>query len=323
MKVFVVGGTGFIGYHTVLKLIEAGHEVATLSLKDIELPKSFPSEAKVRYGDVFKMSEEELISLFNGYDTLIYSVGPDDRVTPPAPAYQFFYDRLVNASKKVLRSARKAGVKRSLVMGSYFAYFDRKMPGLKLRKTHPYIKCRVEQEKACIEEGKNTMDVLIYELPYIFGVMPGRDPLWKDLLIKRLIKDKTIYYPRGGSAMVDVEGVANACVAGLKNGKHGMKYQIGGENFSWDEMIKLMLKELNMEHKKIRHLPKFVFTLVGRSMRKKEREKRLESGLNLNHLFSDIMGQEFYFNSLVARNQLKFDAGDVKEAIRKTVMASR
>ncbi len=37
MKVFIVGGTGFIGYYAVLEALRRKYEVTTISLPDIEL----------------------------------------------------------------------------------------------------------------------------------------------------------------------------------------------------------------------------------------------------------------------------------------------
>jgi hypothetical protein len=43
----------------------------------------------VKYGDIFKMTDEELVDVFKGYDAMVYAVGPDDRVTPKALLISF------------------------------------------------------------------------------------------------------------------------------------------------------------------------------------------------------------------------------------------
>ena len=94
MKVFIVGGTGFLGYYATLEFLRRGHQVDTISLPDIELGDWFPKEVGVKYGNVFEMPHEELTELFQGYDGMVYAVGPDDRYTPDAPAYDFFYKKV-------------------------------------------------------------------------------------------------------------------------------------------------------------------------------------------------------------------------------------
>jgi nucleoside-diphosphate-sugar epimerase len=177
MRVFIVGGTGFLGYYSTLEFLRRGHQVSTISLLDIPLREWFPKDVKVEYGDVFTTSESQLIMLFSGYDALVYAVGPDDRFIPKSPAYSFLHERLVEACGRVIAAARNANVKRCVVLNSYFAYFDRIWPQKSLANHHPYIKCRIEQAERVINEGGNSMAVMMLELPYIFGVMPERIPL--------------------------------------------------------------------------------------------------------------------------------------------------
>jgi len=46
------------------------------------------------------------------YDCFVYALGPDDRVIPNAPAYDFFYDKLVTQCKKICSAVKKAKIKR-------------------------------------------------------------------------------------------------------------------------------------------------------------------------------------------------------------------
>ena len=195
MKIMIVGGTGFLGYHSLLEALKRGHEVNALAIDDVELGDWYPKEVNIEFGDVFELSEEDLLEHFSGYDWMIYAVGPDDRITPDAPAYEFFHTRLVDAVEKVTTAARKAGVKKIVILNSYFAYFDRIWPEKGLSKHHPYIRCRVEQARQVIAAGKDKMAVMVLELPYIFGSMPIRIPLWKDVLLDRFAKGSIIFFP--------------------------------------------------------------------------------------------------------------------------------
>ena len=132
MKIMVVGGTGFLGYYTVLAALERGHQCGSLAIDDIPLDGWYPKEVDIHIGNIFEMDEDAIAREMEGYDAMIYSVGPDDRVTPPAPAYDFFHERLVEHCARTFRAARKAGVKRAVVYNSYFAAFDRLYPDKKL-----------------------------------------------------------------------------------------------------------------------------------------------------------------------------------------------
>lgn len=319
MKVFIVGGTGFIGYHTALELLKQKNETATISLPDIKIGDWFPNEVKVEYGNIFEMSQDKLQKLFEGYDAMVYAVGPDDRYTPQGDAYEFFYDRLVTACTKTVAAARKAGVKKCVVCGSYFAHFNNKYPESNLATRHPYIRARAEQAASVIAEGRGTMDVMVLELPYIFGNMPERTPIWKDLLIKMLYTRKHILYPKGGTAMVSVETVARAICAAIENGKHGGCYPIGDVNKTWIEMLNVMLKAMGMEHKKIITVPTFLLSIYGRKIARDHKKQGKQSGLDTALLFKDIMEKNFFIDGDKIKHELKYAGDDIDLSITQTV----
>jgi len=320
MKIMIVGGTGFLGYHSLLVALKRGYEVNALAIDDVELGDWYPKEVNVEFGDVFELSEKNLTDRFVGYDSLIYAVGPDDRITPPAPAYEFFYTRLVEAVEKVATSARKAGVKKMVVLNSYFAYFDRIWPEKKLSEHHPYIRCRVEQAQKVIAAGKEEMDVIILELPYIFGSMPNRIPLWKDVLLDRFAKGKTIFFPKGGTNMITVEHVAEAIIGALEHGEHGARYTVGDENHTFNEMLEMMMSAIG-ENKKIINIPRFMAILAGIMIEKDMKKKGLEGGLEAEFLMRDIITNNLYFDPSDAVKKLGYGRGGIKEAIVKTMKA--
>lgn len=323
-KVFIVGATGFLGYHSSLELLSQGIKVGTSTRgkEDECLPKDVIIERKNL--DIFKATQEEISEIFKGYDAMVYSVGPDDRILPPAPAYDFFHEKLVIQCTKVVKAAKQAGIKKVTIMNSYFAYFDREFNGL-LSQNHPYIKARVEQAKACIELGEEgVMDVMILELPYIFGNMPGKIPLWKDVFLDNFEKMKTIYFPKGGTVTVHVKDVARAVVGSTLNGKHGGKYPIGITNMKFKEMIEYMYKCIGKERKVV-NIPTFLGYLNGLSMQKKAKKEGKEPGLNYAKLMPDILAKDLYYTEETIKKveqELGFKyTSDVKDGIDDAMKA--
>jgi dihydroflavonol-4-reductase len=321
MKIFIVGGTGFLGYYSTLEALKRGHEVSSISIPDIDLSDWFPENVDVKYGDIFEMPFDELVQLFKGHDGLIYAVGPDDRITPEAPAYKYFHDRLVVACTRVIEAAREAGIQRCVVLNSYFAYFDRIWPDKKLAERHSYIKCRVEQAASVIEAGGQSMAVVVLELPYIFGAMPKRIPLWKDALFDRVLGMKVVFFPRGGTNMIAVEKVAEAIIGALEHGQPGMRYPIGDANMSYKEMLRIVLDTMGLKKRVIVTLPTSLATIIGIWMKRRERKRGLESGLDRAYVFGDILSQNFYFDPTPSVEELGYKQGGVREAIETTVRA--
>ncbi|MEG1499913.1 MAG: NAD(P)-dependent oxidoreductase [Clostridia bacterium] len=327
-KVFIAGGTGFLGYYSALKFLETGAEVTTIALsKEVEIGDWFPKEINLSYGNLFEMTQNEIEDMLrkDNYDTFIYALGPDDRVLPNAPSLDFFYEKLVVQAKKICSAAKAAGIKRCVIMNSYFSYFDR-LYGGKLAKYHPYIKARGLQEKelSAMSES-NAFDIMFLELPYIFGTMPNRKPLWRESFLSHFDRLPVIVFPfGGGTSTIDVSGVAEAVVAAAINGESTEKYQIGKTNILFKDLIKFMLKCSNDKRKYI-SLPAWLCGLGGLSIVRKNKREGKEGGLHYGKLMTQIQNKKFFINpneyqSKLGFKELGFCGGkDVFESIKETM----
>ena len=322
-KLLILGGTGFLGYYSTLEALKRGYEVGSISLDDVNLEGWYPKEVNVRFTDLFETPEDELVEMMKGYDYMIYSVGPDDRETPPAPAYEYFHRRLVVECAKCFRAAERAGIKKSICFNSYFAYFDRRRPELKLAEKHPYIRCRVEQAKL-LNEQKKDMEVVILEFPYIFGVMPERMPIWRGVFLDRYVNGhKTIFFPKGSTTMTAVEHIAESALGAIEYGKDGERYPVGDENQSFDFMLNTMTETLLGKPRKIIHPARWMCAMGGQMVANQEKKKGLEPGLNLKLVMKEIMcGDVSCVEPEVLDKvceELHIGRGGLKEAIVKTM----
>ena len=322
----IVGGTGFLGYYTGKLALSKGYEVASISVLDDDLVNKdldswFPKEIKNTLLDVFEASEEELEKAMKGYDYMIYAVGPDDRYTPQAPAYDFFHFRLVECCAKVFRAAEKAGVKKAVVYNSYFAYFDRKYPEMKLAEKHHYIRCRVEQAKLLNEQKKN-MEVVVLELPYIFGSMEARLPIWRDVFLDRYVNGKkTVYFSKGGTTMTSIDHIAEAGIGAIEYGKDGERYPIGDENRSFKWMLEFM-SECKGVKKKVVCPPTWLCVLGAKAIENKSHKQGLEGGLDYALVMKEIMSIDMVVEPEVmdqVNEELHISRGGLEESIKATM----
>lgn len=120
-----------------------------------------------------------------GMDAFVYAAGVDERVEFPHPVYDAYKKYNINPTDRFLKMAKKCGVKRCVVLGSYFAWLAKERPDMQLCDKHPYIRSRVEQEEVAFKYADDDMGVAVLELPYIFGTQPGRRPVWV-ILIEQL-----------------------------------------------------------------------------------------------------------------------------------------
>jgi nucleoside-diphosphate-sugar epimerase len=319
-KVSIVGGTGLLGHHAALECLRRGHAVHGIGGSDVAPGSAFPDAIRWRKADIFRLPKRELLRLFEGVDAMVYAVGPDDRVTPKAPAYGFFHERLVQGCGRVVAAAREAGVRRCVVLGSYDTHFDRLWPHEQLAAQHPYVRCRVEQAERAFDQGRGTMAVSVLELPYFFDVVPGRDPLWKETLLDRLLRMPVVVYPCGGSAMITAVHVGEAIAGAVECGRDGVSYPVGDDNLSWDEMLVTMLAALGIE-RRIVHLPAFAGAWLGSAIRALQARHGRESGLEPEHLFTQVLTDCLYLDAEPIAREFGYGRGGVRVAITETVRA--
>lgn len=319
-NVILIGGTGFLGYHAILEFIRSGWGVTAVGLPPAPPPGLLPDSVKVVLENLESLSDEGLLKLLHGYDALVFAAGLDDRVTPKKPAYPKFHHANVEVPLRVLKLARMAGVKRAVVLGSYFAYFNRLWPNLKLAEHHPYIRSRLNQEKAVTSIPG--LDVNVLELPYIFGSLPipGWRPLWEPL-VKYIRSTKFIFYMKGGTTCVTAEAVGQAIVGAVEGGEPGMCYPIGGENLTWDEMLSRLARADGRQARVI-ILPTFLIKLALSVVWLVDRLTGKESGLDYLH-FASLQTANTFIDSDPSRRALSYHVDDLDDAFRQTVEACR
>ncbi len=321
MNVFIVGGTGFLGYYTTLELLKRGHKVSTVSLPPMPAQNLLPEEVGIQLADLNKMSDAELKQMLTGVDAVIYAAGVDDRVIPKKPAYPFFYQGNVVSTERFLRIARQAGVKRAVVFSSYFLYFNRIWPEMKLAEKHPYIRSRKEQAEAAIKAGVDTMDVMILELPYIFGKMPGRTPLWKPLINYIDSNMKSVFYVNGGTTMVSVLDIAQAAAGALEQGEAGTHYPIAGENLTWEAFIK-RLSTMMGNPKKVVTLPNWMAKTGAFFVKLLHDFQGKEGGLDLVP-FIDLQTRNTFIDPEPSRIALGYSGNSLDDAFQDTITACK
>ena len=350
-KVFICGGTGFLGYYSALEFIKQGVKVGVMALpgEGILNADFWPKEIEVHEGFLFNFKKmnrdltdkekamnatfDEKVKMFEGYDALVYAVGPDDRVHSPAGStgYEYFYEKLVTEVADTFEAAKKAGVKKAVLLNSYFAYFDRagikksaksdkyviepakdpNKPGY-LAERHPYIKVRVEQSAKMIEVGGGVanggMDVVVLELPYIFGNMPKRTPLWKEIFLDRFAKMPAVMFPKGGTNMIHVDGIAEAVVAATYYGEHGDRLPVGNEDRKYEYMINKMMEDIGAT-KRYMGVPTWMATMGGKMVASGLKKTNQDSGLNYHYLMKDIQSRDLYMQdaALETRKKLHYD----------------
>jgi len=189
---------------------------------------------------------------------------------------------------------------------------------MQLSLHHPYIRSRQEQEKQTLETALPDLELMILELPYIFGVAPGLTPLWAPL-IRYIRLPFPLFYTRGGTNMIAVKHVADAIVGAIEKGRARERYLIGDENISWTDFLNRLIQIMNLK-KKVIILPDFSARLFAGTIRFFHTLQGRESGLDPVK-FIKVQTKNTFFDPEPSRKVLGYGKGGLNQALEETVMA--
>ncbi len=159
--------------------------------------------------------------------------------------------------------SKQNGVKKFVVLGSYFTYFADSFPELGLERDHVYIRTREEQKAAVLEETSPGFDTFVLELPYILGTLKGRVPPWTFIFLMLAgIGKRALFFKRGGTAAVTAGQVGQAAIGALEKGIGGNAYPLGGKNYEWGDFAEKYF-EVTRKRKKLIALHPWVFRTFG------------------------------------------------------------
>jgi nucleoside-diphosphate-sugar epimerase len=232
MKVFVTGGTGFIGGHVVRKLRQRGDEVVALvrnpeKASDLEALGSTVIAGDLDDTAAIRGGMEGCDAAIHG--AAVYEVG--------IPANEREPMRRVNVvgTENVLRSAREARLAKIVYISTIAAFGNTHGEVVDESYEHPRTGFTSYYEETK-EEAHRVAQRLIEEgLPLII-VQPGGvyGPRYHSMVGKQ-IKDfvagrmPAIAFPDLGLNAVHVEDVADGVLLALDKGEPGEAYVLGGE----------------------------------------------------------------------------------------------
>lgn len=285
--VLVTGGSGFIGSHTILQLLAAGHQVrATVrNLKREPEVRELLKQGGVEPGDRLSFFAADLerdagwAEAVAGCDFVLHIASPFPQSVPKNE------DELIIPARegalRVLRAARDAGVKRVVLTSSFAAVGYGQPPSTTPfteanwtnpagEDVQPYVKSKTLAERAAWDflarEG-GQLELSVVNPVGVFGPVLGRDYSTSILMVQRLMDGAIPGSPQMYFGVVDVRDVADLHLRAMTNpAAKGERFiAVAGDFISMVDIARVLKARLGEAAKRVptRQLPNWLVRLVA------------------------------------------------------------
>jgi dihydroflavonol-4-reductase len=233
MKVFVTGGTGFIGSHVVRKLRQRGDEVRAL----VRNPEK-AAELQALGCEIVAGSLADAAAIragMEGCDAAIHGAAIYE-VGVPESRHEAMHEANVTGTETVLRAALEAGIPRVVYISTVAAFGNTHGEVVDESYEHPGTSYTSYYERTKVEAHRLAKRLIAEEgLPAVIvqpgGVYGPDDHSALGNQINQFLAGRLplLPFPEAGFNMVHVDDVADGVLLALDKGRVGGSYVLGGE----------------------------------------------------------------------------------------------
>lgn len=286
-KVLVTGGSGFIGSHVILQLLEAGHEVRT-TVRNLGREKDVRSMLKVggaEPGERLSFAAADLEKDEGWGEAAAGCEYVHHVASPLPPSVPKHEDELIVPARegtlRVLRAARNAGVKRVVVTSSFAAigygrkertapFTEADWTPLNGEVVPPYPKSKTLAEQAAWDFMKREgggMELAVVNPVVVMGPVLAPDTSASILIVQRMMDGAMPGAPKLYFGIVDVRDVADLHLRAMTSpAAKGERFlAVAGEFVSMLDIAKVLKARMGDAAKKAptRELPNFVVRIAS------------------------------------------------------------
>ena len=246
MRVFLTGGTGFVGSEVLRQLVAAGHTVRCLVRAGSEGKLAVREGVEVHRGDVTE--PDSLEGALDGCEAVVHLVG----IIREFPGKRITFKRMhFEATRNMVEAAEAQGVKRYLQMSAN---------GTRENAATPYHQTKWQAEEAV---RASSLDWTIFRPSLIFGPADAFVNMLADMM-RKLPVLPVIGDGRYRMSPVAVEDVAASFVKALSLPETVGKtfHCCGPQSYSYDEVLDLIGSALGKQHVPKLHHPVFLMKPV-------------------------------------------------------------
>ena len=320
MRIFMTGGTGFLGKRLAARLTAAGHQVRALA-RPSPIPRHMPPGVEVAPGDVTDL--ESLERGMSGCDTIVHSAALVKMWVRDRTAF----DRInVGGLTNVMTAAQRAGIGRILYTSSFIALgpTDGKVadetwvhaPG---GHHNDYERTKAAADLVAREAAARGVPIIIVYPGVVYGAGDLTDGSLMTKTIRDFMRRRVPGYLGSGDQMICyayIDDVVEGHLLALERGVPGRGYILGGPNANYHELYRL-LAELTGVRAPTRHLPFWLMGLAGKALRLQAHVTGIEPPLTDEVIA--IYRHDWAYSSRRAQEELGYKITPLAEGLRRTI----
>jgi nucleoside-diphosphate-sugar epimerase len=285
--VLVTGGSGFIGAHCILQLLNAGYRVrTTVRFRNREAGvRAMLKTGGAEPGEALSFVAADLMSDAGWPEAVAGCAFVLHVASPFPPTVPKHEDDLIIPARegalRVLRAARGAGVKRVVLTSSFAAIgYGQKPQKTPFNETNwtdpngegvlPYAKSKTLAERAAwdfIANEGDGLELSVVNPVGVFGPVLGPDFSTSILLVQRLMDGAMPGCPRLAFGIVDVRDVADLHIRAMTQpAARGERFlAVAGDFMSTLDIAKVLKARMGASAKKVptRQLPDWLVRLAA------------------------------------------------------------
>ncbi|MGC2450313.1 MAG: aldehyde reductase [Candidatus Sulfotelmatobacter sp.] len=285
--VLVTGGSGFIGSHSILQLLAAGHQVRTTvrSLARESDVRAMLNAGGAEPGDRLMFFAADLekdagwAEAVAGCEYVLHVASPFPATVPKDENELIVPAR--EGALRVLCAARNAGVKRIVMTSSFAAIgYGHKPQAAPFNETNwtdpngegvtPYVKSKTLAERAAwdfIAKEGNGLELAVVNPVGVFGPVLGADYATSILIVQKMMDGAIPGCPRVYFGAVDVRDVVDLHLRAMTNpAAKGERFlALAGDFMSVVEIARVLKQRMGAAARRVRarELPDFVVRIAA------------------------------------------------------------
>jgi dihydroflavonol-4-reductase len=282
--VLLTGASGYIAKHIALQLLNSGYEVRA-SVRSLgrsaeivaaltpHLTEVANLDARLTFVELDLLNDEGWSTALSGVDALLHTASPFPLVQPKNE------DELirpaVDGTRRAMKSAHDAGVKRVVLTSSIAAIYGGQPAGVELNEelwtdvskpgVDAYTKSKTLAEQAAWELAREyNLDLTTINPSVVVGAPLDKHFGSSISIVERLLNRKDPVLPQLTFAYVDVKDVALMHVAALENASTiEQRYLATAESLSFHDVVCVLQSAFQSRKFVTRVAPNFLIKFVG------------------------------------------------------------